>query len=355
VKHAVWVAAAVAMLALAKLAAAQNESSLTVSAPDRAAWLLFLTVNADAATPGNNDALFETWPNDGDTFTIRPARFARQHHPLRLSPQALVVAHDPSLEGAGEETNRNQAAYDFIVDNHLYTKRGLRAAFGKVMHFPSDAIEVKANWYPVDRIPGYVGASSDAYRLYHVSKDADGRSYALVSMHIISKATPNWTWATFEHEATPARCDTLGCADLYGAQTPVVIPNPTRNAGYGSCPHTAGLNALFARVKIDPAFTHYCLRGTQSNFADAAGTPQRLGNSVTENGFVAQSSCMTCHARAAFDRNGKMTTFGGFDSAGNAAVGAIDPIWFYSSGTGVHVATQADFVWSIPFFAVDDR
>ena len=350
-----WATAVFAILLIAKIAAAQTLlPNPAMNAPDELAWLLFLDVNADASTPGNNDALFETWPNDGDTFTIKPARFVREHRPLRLSPQALVAAHDPSLEGAGEETNRNQAAYDFIVENHLYSVRGLQAAFGKTLHFPADAVEVKANWYPIERIPGYEGAPSEAYRIYHVSNDASGHAYALVSMHVISKAVPNWTWATFEHENSPARCDTLGCTDTFGAQTPFVAPNTARAARYGTCPHTAVLNALFARARIDPAFRHYCLKGTQSDFTDSTGVAVRLGNSVTENGFVAQSSCMTCHARAAFDRDGKMTSFGGFDSNGNAFIGAVNPAWFWSSENATRIATQADFVWSIPFCAIDD-
>lgn len=353
-KFPAWAASVIAIVLIAKLAVAQTVPNPAMNAPDQLAWVLFLQVNADVSAPGNNDALFETWPNDGDTFAIKPARFARAHHPLRLSPQALVAAHDPSLEGAGEETNRNQAAYDFIVDNHLYSMRGLQAAFGKTLHFPVEAVEVKANWYPVEHIPGYGGDPSQAYRVYHVSTDAAGHAYALVSMHIISKAVPNWTWATFEHENSPARCDTLGCGDTFGAQTPFVAPNAVRNAGYGSCPHTPALGALFAHAKIDPAFTHYCLKGTQSDFTDSTGVALRLGNSVTENGFVAQSSCMTCHSRAAFDRDGKMTSFGGFDPSGNPFVGAVNPAWFWSAQDAKRIATQADFVWSIPFCAVDD-
>jgi len=344
----------VAIVLIARLTLAQTTPNPAMNAPDQLAWALYLEVNADASTPGNNDALFQTWPNDGDTFTVRPARFVRAHRPLRLSPQALVSAHDPSLEGAGEETNRNQAAYDFIVDNHLYSIRGLQAAFGTSIRFPVDAVEVKANWYPVEHIPGYHGDPLQAFRVYHVSRDASGQAYALVSMHVISKAVPNWTWATFEHENSPARCDTLGCSDGFGANVPFVAPNATRNAGYGNCPHTPALDAMFAHVKIDAAFTHYCLKGTQSDFTDTTGIALRLGNSVTENGFVAQSSCMTCHARAAFDRDGKMTSFGGFDPAGNSFVGSVDPAWFWSAGTSTRIATQADFVWSIPFCAVDD-
>ena len=80
-----------------------------------------------------------------------------------------------------------------------------------------DAIEVKANWMLVTDIPAFsLGrvTLADVPKLYHVNTGSDGQQYAFVSMHIISKAVPNWTWATFEHQFNPARCDIIGCRDL---------------------------------------------------------------------------------------------------------------------------------------------
>ena len=366
---------------VASIAVAQTPSNPALNTPDQVAWTLFLQVNANAATSGNNDALFETWPDDGETFRARPApRFVATHRALRLSPRALLAVHALPPGSAGEETHRNPAAYEFIVSNHLYSQRGLQQAFGTSLVFPVDAIEVKANWYPVNGIPGYSGDPAKAYMTYHVAKTADGQAYALVSMHVISKLVPNWTWATFEHKDNPARCDVLGCRDLFGAQSPYVPPNSTANAGYGACPQTGALQKMFASQKMDPAFTNYCLKGTQTDFTDATGLAQRLGNSIIEEGFVGQSSCMTCHARAAFDRFGKPASQAGFDAAGNALVGAVDPAWFWmlpnpgpplagpitaggqaqtpaiptTSKSASRIATPADFVWSIPFCAIDD-
>ncbi|MBV8425163.1 MAG: hypothetical protein JO349_08220, partial [Candidatus Eremiobacteraeota bacterium] len=127
---AIAFALAVALVhaALAQQPPAANPA---LNAPDQVAWMLFLQANADASTPGNHDATFETWPNDGDTFRPKPAaRFTQRHQPLRLSPRALFVVHALPPGGAGEETHRNPAAYDFIVANHLYSTRGLQAAFG---------------------------------------------------------------------------------------------------------------------------------------------------------------------------------------------------------------------------------
>jgi len=50
---------------------AQTDPNLAMNNPDQQAWTLFLTVNADAKTAGNNNALFETWARDGETFSVR--------------------------------------------------------------------------------------------------------------------------------------------------------------------------------------------------------------------------------------------------------------------------------------------
>src|SRR5256885_12110082 len=41
-----------------------------------------------------------------------------------------------------------------------------------------------------------------------------------------------------------------------------------------------------------------------TEFVTTTGLPTQLGNSITEQGFVPTSSCITCHARAAADSTG---------------------------------------------------
>lgn len=186
-------------------------------------------------------------------------------------------------------------------------------------------------------------------------------------MHVISKLVPNWTWATFEHKNNLGRCDIIGCKDGFGAQQAFVPPNAQAGQIYPDCTKTDALKRMISAAKWDPAFANYCLKGSQTDFTDATGLAIRLGNSVTEAGFVNQASCMTCHGRAAFDQTGHATTIGGFDPvSGNAPIGPVDPTW-YSAVNGPpyfpmfenmpnlsQVAQQADFVWSIPFCAIDD-
>ena len=227
-------------------------------------------------------------------------------------------------------------------------------------------MEVKANWLPIADVPGFsLGrvTLADVPKFFHVNTGSDGKQYALVSMHLISKLVPNWTWATFENQLNPGRCDIIGCKDVFGAVQAVVQPNATENQGYPDCAKTTALSNMFAAAQWDKAFENYCLKGSQVDFIDNTGLAVRLGNSVTEAGFVNQSSCMSCHGRANITADGESTTTAGFDANG-APMGPIQPNWYWSfSATppiyegmpGVtQVASSVDFVWSIPFCAIDD-
>jgi hypothetical protein len=343
---------------------------------------LFIQVNSRA---GGTNSVFETFASDTDTFQPNPqyptgavastlrrpllAAFARDEA-LKNGVLVPAVPPDPARSG-GEETRRNKSAFDFIVRNNLFKVSGLVAAFGKKLSFPVDAVEVKANWVEADAIPAFTNnqiTAGQVPQFYHVNTASDGKRYALVSMHVISKLVPNWTWATFEHRFNPGRCDIIGCRDSFGAQVPVVPPQSRVRQNYPDCTKTAALTGLFAAANIEPVYVNYCLKGSQADFVDNAGLDIRVGNSVTEDGFVASSSCMTCHGRAAFGKSGRPTSAAGFINVNVSPpigpLGPLLPTWYWTftgqppifedmpglSRTG----TSADFVWSIPFCAIDD-
>jgi hypothetical protein len=356
-------------------AAAQSNQNPALNAPDQVAWTLFIQANTRA---GGSNSTFETWASDTGTFAPNPVFPAAPTPPSLRQPILPVIARQsaqaagklvPALppgaaQGAMEESRRNKSAFDFIVQNNLFKVSGLQAAFGKTLVFPGDAIEIKANWMPVGNIPAFTNNQvtlAQVPQLYHVNADSSGAQYALVAMHVISKLVPNWTWATFEHRLNPGRCDILGCKDSFGAQTALVPPNGT-NQGYPDCTKTPALTAMLASADIDPVYTNYCLKGSQTDPVDSNGLDVRLGNSVTENGFVDTASCMTCHSRANFDQTGMATSGAGF-LGGVGPLGPILPEWYWSGGQppvfqgqpGLsRIATSADFVWSIPFCAYDD-
>jgi len=175
---------------------------------------------------------------------------------------------------------------------------------------------------------------------------------ALVALHIITKQVPNWTWATFEHWKNPGRCDDTGCRDAFGAAEPVVAAQRKPDLGYPQCRPSEALRRMFAAAGIADVWLNYCLKGTQSDFVTSTGAPTLLGNSVAEtiNAGVphGRSSCITCHAEAAFDRRGRM-------ARAEPKVGAPRPSWFISTGSAAAPQfRQADFVWAIPFCARPD-
>jgi hypothetical protein len=372
-KH--YLKSTILLCSLARFTALGQTDDPAMNAPDQVAWKLFLQVNAAA---GGSNALFETWASDTDTFRATP-QFPTTPAPLSLRPPVVSTSGRLSIQEAGglvpqippnpsvrEEARRNRDAFDFIVNNNLHKVSGLKAAFGKTLSFPPGAIEVKANWMPVSEIPGFTlnrVTLADVPKIFHVNTASDGTKWAMVSMHVISKLVPNWTWATFENAYNQSRCDILGCIDQFGAQTPVVSPNAQPTKGYSPCAKTPALNALIAAAYWDPAFVNYCLKGSQTDFTDNTGLSVRLGNSVIEDGFVNRSSCMTCHGRAAWDKNGQPTSLGGFDN-GLAPLGPINPAWYWSFSSQPPIfvgmpglqrtGTSADFVWSIPFCAFDD-
>jgi hypothetical protein len=367
--------------------------------PDQVAWCLFLYVNTAATSAGNNNALFETWASDGDTFSQSPAwpdpnaiskEQLRQpvlpHFRLTLgaaprgemTPFVLPFGptqckdNPPGTPCVGEEVRRNRATFEYIVTNKLYTRDGLKA-FDQTITLPTDSIEVKANWVPVSQLALFLnndGAKPDP-SLYHVNTVMEAgqpTQYALVAMHVISKMVPNWTWATFEHVNNPGRCDTLGCVNNFGAVpalTPAAAPNGKQNSLYADCTKTAALTKLFVGVKIDLAFMNYCLKGTQTDFTDSTGAPTRVGNSVTEGGFVETASCMGCHGRAAYTfvtGAWAETDVFPYGYTPIAPLGVPDPGLFWQrpqfgaaqAGYGKQPALfrPSDFVWSIPFCAI---
>jgi len=364
-----------AFVLFAAPAVAQVDPNPAMNNPDKLAWQLFIQMNSRGQGP---NSVFETFASDSDTFQLNPQYPAGPATPS-LRPAILPqMARDMSLRTGAprptlmpdprftfEETRRNRPSFDFIVNNNLFKRSGLKAAFGRDLTFPVDAIEVKANWLPVEFIPDFTKNQvtvAQVPQLYHVNSDRQGKRYALVAMHVITKQVPNWTWATFEHRFNPARCDITGCRDSFGAQAPVVPPSQISDAGYPDCTKSPALSAMFAAADIEPVYVNYCLRGTQVDFVDNAGLDIRLGNSVAEAGFVATSSCMTCHGRAAFDANGRAVS--PFLAPSVGALGPLLPNWYFSFTSQppifqgmpglVRTATPADFVWSIPVCAVDD-
>jgi hypothetical protein len=299
---------------------------------------------APSGNPANHTVEFETWATDQDIYTalphwpipgtpkqLQPSLAATVQgttgvHSLVITPSQCVkpgnaaAGNFPATGCIGEEVRRNFASYQYIVSNGLYSTAGLAAAFKSHLkvELPADAVEFKGDWVRVTdlitwikRTEGLTLSEPRVREIYYVSKATLGKTtdeFALVGFHFATKQIKNWVWADFEHRLNPGRCDTIGCHDDFGATDPAVTPKATPNQYYGECHKTAALLAMLANAGLSPVWQNYCLKGAEIDFIQANGKPQLLGNSVIEridaNIPVGKSSCITCHAYAAFDRNG---------------------------------------------------
>ena len=354
-----------------------------INSPSEFAWRLFLYVNAyskwqdkltiDGKKVATNAAEWETWADDPLTFPENPnpkkppvwpsaennAGFRHKRlqpsHKVREGEVRLLVSEN------SEEILRNKSAFHYIINNDLWYREGLSAAFKKgiPLSMPTDSLAIKANWAI---IKGPIRKSQ-----YHWNYDENGRPVQLVAMHITSKVLPNWFWASFEWVGNPGRSDYIGSRDNFGtnygtADKPSFNQQPNdqkTNQIYRSGQLTPQLEKLFQRAGFQGAWAaewkNYRLKGTQVDFTDATGLPTLLGNSVIENGFVTTSSCMTCHARAAVLANGSIAFRGsGFkpllptDVHQRSYNGAPDPSWFWrfsESPQPERLALQTDFLW----------
>jgi hypothetical protein len=371
--------------------------------PDQYAWKLFVEVNKQAKvekikvkgkTLTLNNAYWETWVDDVENFPAHPNPAKPPQWPTKANGHKLInasfSAHQLSQDGKKITANamgeascqldqgtcevvyRNKTTFEYIINNKLWYQEGIATFFasGQQVVFPIDSIEVKANWKII---------TEQEKAAYHWNYTEDGQLIGLVAMHISSKVIPNWLWATFEHADNPGRCDLLGCYDCYGTST-TAIPANTSAFG-GQYPAGTLTPALLKNYKDAgykgtwlKAWQNYRLKGSMVNFTDSYGNPNLLGNSVTESGFVATSSCMGCHSRAAVTAQGAKAfpVFGELPSSvATQAIpaeygyqfltvnGTPNPADFYhragniyqNNPNGILKLMQTDFVWAIPMRA----
>jgi hypothetical protein len=350
---------------------------------DQVGWETFVLVTAPSGVPGSVNVEFETWASDEDLYLTDPPKWPLGPSPKVLHPSVLSLSRpsrlQPSIIGPGgcstpgnanagkfpssacigEEVRRNWASFQYIVGNNLFTRAGLAAAAQNnfVVNMPADSIEVKADWVKLPDLKAWLKIAvgkdlqDDQIRsLYHVNT-VGGTEYALVAFHFSSKQIKNWVWSDFEHELNPGRCDDTGCHDSFGAQIKDVAAKNARGPNgedlngsqdYGSCIKSDAVELMMKNAGTGSQWRHYCLKGTQIDFLNADGTASLLGNSVIERIAadvpVPTSSCITCHANAAFRKDGGSNAV----PAGTASVGAFDPASITGKGM-----VQNDFIWGI--------
>ena len=327
----------------------------------------------------------------------------------------------------GEITVRNQAMFDYIFENNLYNQAGIAAVFDRNsanlaanapyqatnpsgnlsrIDLPTSAIMIKSDWlyHEFARDMGLVDDPDAPYVKKDMVTTIGDKEYRgehwMMAFHISTKDLPQWVWVTFEHVNNPGRCDFIGCNDSYGYQSDDPRPSPgdtvanftaphVRSDGLGNAsdifnlglrytsgPISPGLAEIFEGMQIgiagngnepaptDQAWLSYRLKGSQVNFTNTMGRSTRLGNSVTEGGFMGTSSCVSCHARASVAATGKsdapiepalgVMIYDVLNEVGYAQSisGVPQKDWYHGSGFKPALrALQTDFMWGMPFFA----
>jgi hypothetical protein len=249
----------------------------------------------------------------------------------------------------GEEVRRNWASFQYIVSNGLDSKSGLARAFarGFAVDLPADAVEFKGDWASVADIARWLSVDPNVVRAHYYTSFSTINNVkteiALLSFHVTSKQVKNWVWSDFEGAMNPGRCDIIGCHDSFGAVASDVAPHQKEHQSYGDCPKKPALSAMLQSAGIDPVWENYCLKGSQVTFVDQNSSPTILGNSVIEplNAGVPipKSSCVTCHAYASFDKDGKINLFALKDPLASPT-GNVDP-------ANMKGFLSNDFMWGI--------
>lgn len=402
---------------LKRLAALKLDRNAAENHPYLWAWKSFAEVNrpTHVREPGGGSLVrWETWASDAETFPVcpdpsNPPTWPGYNLRDKLLKKSQLLAQSPAdvdwytlVNGVPtvtavlkytEDVRRNEASFDYIVDNGLYYTEGLADAFAQaeaavdevvanengntaramqavsgVVKFPAKAIEVKADWVPLDDIP--IEQRGDYYQSWAIPDDGSTlvpRRYGLVALHIMTKDLPQWFWATWMNKNVLGRCDYYGCRDDFGMEPSFTPPNDEANYPYDSGEVTREVKALLKMYDLDRVFQNYRLVGTQTSFTDVTGNPTLLSNTITEQYQLQTASCITCHSRAAVDSTGAtLSVFS--DKAGSETPpsgdklvtdnGVPDPSWFwnmtsnynfFSSNTQVTslTALQIDFVWGI--------
>ena len=156
---------------------------------------------------------------------------------------------------------RNKSSFDYIFQNNLYNQEGILSVVQKnddnirngapyrisndagplsEIIFPIDAVMIKSNWLSRERAEemGIHDDPANPYIKMNITSPVTDKNgtilkpgeHWLVAIHLSSKDTPNWVWATFEHVNNPGRCDYTGCNDSFGYDSAdAVSPEQARN------------------------------------------------------------------------------------------------------------------------------
>ena len=349
--------------------------------PDMFAWQIFCAINAPAKNKHPRDVIWETWPEQGEIyadpfkaptwpdaeFPGKQLRPSTQHFALEKQAAStngkLPPLPIPRDGVSNEEVRDNREAFDYIVKNKLWYQEGITDKVrNDEIEFPFGSIAIKGKWKEITE------EQKPRFHWHEYSDPKTGKpvTVGLVALHIASRILPTWHWSTFEQVDNPGLADYIGVHDAFGMRPTDIWPNRKTNQGY---PHpgvlTPELKAMMKHFNLSPALSkYYRLKGAQIAFTDRTGRPTIVGNSITEAGFVATSSCITCHARATVgapyqgqNNQAVAKPLSVFTERGESFNGLPNPNWFwdptapYSSPPVEPEAYRKslEFLWQLAF------
>jgi len=319
------------------------------SGPDEMAWRLFAQANAQRRS-NDKPAWLREWTEkdnlstNSDTPLLNAWRKAGHHpdiqnmlHVLQtVKERGRLLSQLRKLIGATGEPNiqsyynpplarKLRAPLNGDPNATLSTRAGRQAAFknGQKIDLGSATVAVKAQFQVVRASEG---------SQYYLVPPSDN-NYAVVAFHLTSRILDQWLWATWEPAPVAAEDQQnkgYCCKDSFGWDTAAQKPTPQ-------------LLRLLRQAKVDDAWgRNYRLVGTQVYAADSTGKDIKLGNYYLEVDHYATSSCVTCHARAAFDAHGDPPSQD--DGHGHGYTGEPCNSWFEMGGKLTHL--QLDFLWT---------
>ena len=298
-----------------------------VGSPEATAWRVFVAATCPVNQNQYPFVVWENWVEQTQSYPLNPtkglsipnslANEIKKLHRLHGSPltkgierhngkhatpdgQCDPASTPPSIDPKRvicEEVRINGALSDYLSGVSFWNRAGQAAAAkaGANVQTPPPSVEIKADWVELK-------SCNDLPQGVHVEK-IGGKCLALAGMHLISKLTTNWIWATFEPQnsfTNPERCQALGCNDSFGSV-------PATSNGANTSLSTA-LSTLMTQANLASEWQNYRLDGVQTDFLNSDGSPNLLGNSVIEgeNAGVplAQSSCISCHAISSVKSDG---------------------------------------------------
>lgn len=337
---------AVALLCLSAAACRKPARQELPSGPDEMAWRLFAQANSQQSlkpawlgwtTPGrlvrpSPAPSLEKWRDAGHSPDIQNMLYALETIKNREELISALRKFDDSQGGSKTLSFYNPPLVTALSKSlNGDPKITLLTPEGRQFAFQSGA--------EID-----LGSSTTAIKVqFQIIPEQDNKKYFLfpglpnfgaVAFHLTSRILSQWVWATWEQVTVADEDKKNGgycCSDSWGWDATAMKPS------------TQLLDMLKANGADSVWGENYRLVGTQVYATDSIGRPTLLGNYYLEDQTQKPLSCITCHARAAYDANDVALPV--VNEFNKAYIGKPLTEWFRSGDRLTNL--QFDFLWGV--------